>query len=656
MIYRTQEDSAARLGWESIVIDILVIDGDEQAQQQLHQLRGGPRDLRFTPAWSAAEGLSLAVETDPDLILLDAQVNDADWLEVLRALQEKVPHTPLVLTTSRESSGEAVRAFRAGVTDYLSKPLEPAEIRETVQRALTAANLREERDQLARQVEETTRTLLRQQEELNAVHVIGRLTTSLLDMDVVLDRLTEVALHMTDAEESMLLLRDSTRDELYLRAGKNLRAELAGGFEIQLDSAAAGRAIETGEPVLVRGEQAQITPSCPTESLLYVPVRAPEQVIGLLTLSSSKPEDVFSERDILLLSILVDYAAIAIQNARLFESIAESKTLMDSVFSSVASGVLTVDQHGRVSLINPAARQILQAPGAAAGMPLAAACPGVAGKLRSLIDATRQHGEPTGPFEMDFSLPSGDVAHLRMTLSPLRQGSRSTDGVTVVIEDLTRQRKLESRFRLFQRYLSPTVIERLPDDPQELELGGVRRNVACLFADLRGFVDFSVRHPPEKLMETLNEYLGLGAEAVLAEEGTLDKFVGDAVMAFFNAPLSQENYVLRAVRAALSIRDATAELHKRLPPAHRLTFGIGVSVGEAIVGNIGTPQRLDYTAIGPSVNMAKRLQTAAEPGQILLTPQIYQQLKDRIIATPLILQGITGPEGPIRAYELLGLS
>jgi class 3 adenylate cyclase len=379
-------------------------------------------------------------------------------------------------------------------------------------------------------------------------------------------------------------------------------------------------------------------------------------VIGLLTLSSHKPEVSFSERDIFLLSTLVDYAAIAIQNARLFESIAESKALMDSVFSSVASGVLTVDPDGRISLINPAGRQILQAPDAAAGACLGDACPAIEAKLRPLIEATRAQDEPTGPLEVDLPLPSGDILHLRMMLSPLRRGAKPSEGVTVVIEDLTRQRKLESRFRLFQRYLSPTVIERLPDDPQELKLGGVRREITCLFADLRGFVDFSVRHPPERLMETLNKYLGLGAEAVLEEEGTLDKFQGDAVVAFFNAPLSQENHVLRAIRVAVKIRDKTRELHTRLGPEHLLEYGVGISVGEAIVGNIGTPQRLDYTAIGPSVNMAKRLQAGAEPGQILITPQVYQRTRDRVTARPLVLRGVKGPEGPIHAYELLDLS
>ena len=635
---------------------ILVIDDDEPRDNHPHRLAIDADELDLIPAPSLVEALELVRIADPDLILLSAQLREPGWEAALQKLHEVARDAPVALVTSRESTPEAVRAFRAGACDYLRKPLRPPELAASLLRARAAVSAQSERERLTVQLTKTTERLRRQQEELNAVHVIGRLTTSLLDLDVVLDRLTEIALYMTDAQESMLLLRDEEQDDLYLRAGKNLRPGLAEGFRMPLDCAAVGQAVATGEPVLVTGEEAMANPACPSAAMLHVPLRAPDGVIGVLILSNRRDEGVFSQRDVLLLSTLVDYAAIAIRNARLFESIAESKSLMDSVFSSVASGVLTVDGQGRVSLINRAARQILGLPDGVPGSPLAQICPSVENSLRPYIDATREQGSAVGPLEIDAALPGRETARLRATLSPLKQGIRSTDAVTIVLEDLTRQRKLESRFRLFQRYLSPTVIERLPDDPKELELGGVRREIACLFADLRGFVDFSLRHPPEELMETLNRYLGVGAEAVLAQEGTLDKFVGDAVIAFFNAPLPQENYVLRALRAAVRIRERTRKLHEHVSAEHQLTYGIGISVGEAIVGNIGTPERLDYTAIGPSVNLANRLQANAEPGQILLSAAVYKRAKDHVIARPLTLDGMPGPEGPANVYELIDLT
>ncbi|MEA3376480.1 MAG: adenylate/guanylate cyclase domain-containing protein [Chloroflexota bacterium] len=635
---------------------VLIIDSDTDTHRIVEQLRPDLDDLSVASPLTAEEGLRLAVESKPDLILLSADLPDQSSLQALPELHESLETTPIIVVAERESADQAVRAFRWGACDYVRKPLDSYELRQAITRALDTTRPSEERDRLARKLLEATKELQRQQQELNAIHVIGRLTTSLLDLDVVLDRLTEIAVHLTEAEESVLLLRDQDTDELYLQTSKNLSAELNGGFRMTMDGMGPGRAVRTGRPVLVTGDQARITPGSQSRATLYMPVQAQDRVIGLLGLSSRQSEDAFSQRDVFLLSNLVDYAAIAIENARLFESTASAKLLMDNVFWSIASGVITLDHDNRISLINRAARQMLQAPDAQTGAHLADALPMIDATLKPLIEQVRRDNQPKRPLEIDLSLPSGQLVNLRMTLSPLRQGTRPLEGVTVVMEDLTRQRKLESRFRLFQRYLSPTVIERLPDDPQELELGGVRQEIACLFADLRGFVNFSMRHPPEALVDTLNKYLGVGAEAVLDQEGTLDKFVGDAVVAFFNAPLVQEDYALRAVRAALTIRERTRELHGRLAPDHWLAYGIGISVGEAIVGNIGTPQRLDYTAIGPSVNIANRLQGAAKPGQILITPEVYQQTQDHIRARPLLLEGVPSPQEKTQAFELLGLS
>jgi class 3 adenylate cyclase len=228
-------------------------------------------------------------------------------------------------------------------------------------------------------------------------------------------------------------------------------------------------------------------------------------------------------------------------------------------------------------------------------------------------------------------------------------------GVAIVIDDLTEQRRLESRYRMFQRFLSPAVIERLPPDPRELRLGGQRQEITSLFADIRGFSGFSQRHGPEKLVEVLNQYLDVGAKAVLAEDGTLDKILGDEVVALFNAPLRQEDHVLRAVRAALKMQKEVARLHEQLPPAYRLYYGVGINVGDAVVGFIGTEQQVNYTAIGSSVNLASRLQSAAAGGQILLTNAAYQRVREHVEARQLRPIDAKGFSEPVPVYELLGL-
>jgi class 3 adenylate cyclase len=131
--------------------------------------------------------------------------------------------------------------------------------------------------------------------------------------------------------------------------------------------------------------------------------------------------------------------------------------------------------------------------------------------------------------------------------------------------------------------------------------------------------------------------------------------MGDAVVAFFNAPLPQADHILRAIRAALEIREGIAYLHQNLPAAYRLSYGIGITIGDAVVGHIGTARRVDYTAIGPSVNLARRLQEAAAPGQVLLTRLAYQRVQKHIKARPLSPLKVEGISEPIEVYELVEL-
>ncbi|MEM7348757.1 MAG: response regulator, partial [Chloroflexota bacterium] len=188
---------------------------------------------------------------------------------------------------------------------------------------------------------------------------------------------------------------------------------------------------------------------------------------------------------------------------------------------------------------------------------------------------------------------------------------------------LTKEREKQQIRTMFERYVAPTVVEEILTQPEKMELGGTRRAVTVLFADMRGFSSFSSGLSPEILIELLNKYMRMAADAVLTEGGTLDKFMGDGVMAFFNAPLTQTDHTLRAIRAAWRLCRAVEKLHAFLLPQEHLRFGVGVGVGETVVGNIGTPQMMNYTVIGDAVNKVKRLQENAAGGQILISQETY---------------------------------
>jgi len=189
-----------------------------------------------------------------------------------------------------------------------------------------------------------------------------------------------------------------------------------------------------------------------------------------------------------------------------------------------------------------------------------------------------------------------------------------------------------------------------------LQLGGKRTDITVLFADVRGFTSFSETQSPEKLVSILNRYLGAMAEAVLSQEGTIDKFMGDAIMAWFNAPVPQKDHTLRAVKAALAIREAVENvLYKELPKEAHLAFGAGIHYGDAILGLIGTDRRLEYTAISDSVNTAKRLQENSAKNQIIISRVAYDRVKNDIEVRPIAPVAAKGKTAPLEVYEVLGL-
>lgn len=502
-----------------------------------------------------------------------------------------------------------------------------------------------------------------EESELTALYGVSQAIGSTLELPQVLNEVMDQIIHLTGAERSFLMLIDPDSGELEFRAARNMDRETIASSSFEISRSIVKRVATTGEPVVTTN--AQLDPRFKTQesvigynlrSILCVPLRVRGQITGVIYADNRVRTGIFSERDCDLLTTFAGQAAVTIENARLFQSVSDAKSLMDNVFASITSGVITTGAGEQITFSNRAAQRIL-------GVPVSTfvqscfsdALPTLENKLRPLIEQVRARGVPIVNHEIEITLPGRGEADLRVSLSPLKDANDETQGIAIVIDDLTEQHRLESRYQMFQRYLPPAVIERLPDDPQELRLGGQRQEITSMFADIRGFTDFSQQCAPEVLVEILNKYLGVGARAVLSEEGTLDKFMGDAVVALFNAPLPQPNHVLRAVRAALKMQRNVVLLHRQLPSDCQLSYGIGINVGDAVVGNVGTAQRLDYTAIGPNVNVARRLQEAAAPGQVLLTDAAYQRVKKYVKAHRLPPIQVEGINEPIEAYELLGL-
>ncbi len=198
------------------------------------------------------------------------------------------------------------------------------------------------------------------------------------------------------------------------------------------------------------------------------------------------------------------------------------------------------------------------------------------------------------------------------------------------IAEKIRQKKVIAAFK---KYVAPEVVDEIAKKGDfKISLGGEKRDIAVLFVDIRGFTTMSEVLTPEEVVEILNRYLNLTTNAIFKNKGTLDKFVGDATMAVFNSPFDLEDYVFKAVCAAMDIVEGGKALEKELLEKFGRTvgFGVGVNCGEAVVGNVGCEFRMDYTAIGDTVNTAARLESNAKKGQVLISDAVYERVKDLI--------------------------
>ncbi len=521
--------------------------------------------------------------------------------------------------------------------------------------------------QLLGQLEKELAAHAGERAQLAALAEVARVINSSLDPSEVLNRVMDEIIRLTGAERSFLMLIDPESGELEFVAARNMDRETIDDSAFEISRSIVYRVARDGEPVVTTN--AQLDPrfsaqesiiSYNLRSILCIPLRVRERITGVIYADNRIRTGLFSDQDRDLLTAFADQAAVAIENARLFASVIAAKTLMDNIFASIASGVVTTNVEEQITLVNRAAESILHiAADQAEGQPYAEALATLRPALDPLIHQVREEGRPVVAQEVDQILPGRGQVNLNISVSPLKNPNREWLGMALVIEDLTERRRLEAQERFiretFQRYAPPAVVQRILEDPSQVKLGGHRQEVTVLFADIRGFTAFSEHRDSEGLLKVLNQYLAIGAEAVLAEEGTLDKFMGDAVMALFNAPLPQPDHTLRAVRAALQMQEAVRRHHREVAPEERLSYGVGIAVGDAVVGNVGTPKQLNYTAIGASVNLAKRLQENAAAGQVLLDEEAYRRVRDQVEAHPLEPMKMKGYSVLIPVYELVGL-
>lgn len=208
---------------------------------------------------------------------------------------------------------------------------------------------------------------------------------------------------------------------------------------------------------------------------------------------------------------------------------------------------------------------------------------------------------------------------------------------------------------ILTKYVDKNIVNEIVSEGEiAVRIGGIKKDIAVLFVDIRGFTSLSESMDPEQIVDILNRYLSLVSKAISVNQGTLDKFIGDAAMALFNSPFDLKNYEYHAACAAWDIKESAAELNEMCEKEYgkKVNFGIGIHCGEAVIGNIGSELRMDYTAIGDTVNTASRLESSAEAGQILISEEMKERLGDKVVTSFVGDYSFKGKKNTMPVYQI----
>jgi len=314
-------------------------------------LRAVGYKITIAHEWAGIE--KVMRESYPALVLLGADLQGEKSSVIIEKLLALYPTLPIVFLATEKSPALIREILRAGVSAYLEPPLNTDEIVDAVQSSLRRA--RRMGDWVRQEIKGTTASLEKRISEMEVLLAVGRDVTGTLDLDHVLKNVVEAAVKLTHAEEGSLLLLDEETDELYMRASHNFEDGFARAFRLPVTDTFAGEVIESGEALVLSNEEGQkIKTAYLVQALIYVPLKVDEKVIGVLGVDNRQHRLPFTERDLLLISILADYAAIAIENARLYRSSENQRSKFEAVLSNMDDALMIINEEGTIQLVNEA--------------------------------------------------------------------------------------------------------------------------------------------------------------------------------------------------------------------------------------------------------------------------------------------------------------
>jgi len=337
---------------------ILVVDDSRDVRDFVGRMVLANEGYDVLTAANGQEGFVVARDLQPDLIITDYMMPGMTGLDMLEALKESELTIPVILMTAEGSEELAVQAMRAGVYDYLIKPFDADVLLHTVGSVLKRYWTSQIRQRLPAHLLEANLKLEKRIREMGTLVNVGKTVTAMLDIQQVLNHVVDTAVSLTGAEEGSLLLIDPSSGEMYIRAARNFDQRTVHTLRLKVNDSLAGQVVQTGQPIVLSGEELiKINTAFLVKSLIYIPLRIKDEVIGVLSVDNRYTARPTDDHDVQVLSILADFAAIAIDNARLYAETIKERDTLDAILRDTEDHVIVVDAEDKVLFCNPTARR-----------------------------------------------------------------------------------------------------------------------------------------------------------------------------------------------------------------------------------------------------------------------------------------------------------
>jgi PAS domain S-box-containing protein len=409
---------------------------------------------------------------------------------------------------------------------------------------------------------------------------------------------------------------------------------------------------------------------------MALPIITPQREIGVLFVGSQIP-CFFNRRLFHFLDSYTKIAGGAMQtmllageNRESLQKIDALERYQDNVFNSMTNMIITTDPAGKIYYFNEAAASSMGLEEKDIGTSFEEKFKNsLSSKTINIILKCLEDGNEilglegiyhSGEKELDYSL----------NVTPLKTPRGRKEGLTLLFTNQSREKELKQAVEtvaeerrvikdMFARYISKEVMSNLMESPGSIKLGGDKRVATVFFADIRGYTSFSEGREPEKIVEILNEYFSAAVENIVFHKGYIDKFIGDCIMAVWGVPMmSDKSDAVNAVYCALALQELVRSTKRNFfqRDAAHLRIGIGVNTGPLVAGNLGSMQRMDYSVIGDTVNLASRLESVAEADEIIISQATREYIGDIFKLEKRPDVRVKGKEKPIQIYNVLGIN